>query len=142
MTLTFTILGIPQPKQSFRIAVRNGFAVKYQKKEVVENERNIKYEIASQLPKGYIPTRDKVIIKELIYTFPPTSSMKKKDLQTIENGGIVYKTTKPDLTDNLNKGLFDALQGLVFINDSQICEIRNAKKIYGLVPSIKIVMEV
>lgn len=56
------------------------------------------------------------------------------------------KTTKnllpvvrPDL-DNLLKGLLDALNGIFFEDDSQICFL-NAKKIYGSVGKIEISIE-
>ena len=46
----------------------------------------------------------------------------------------MYKNTKPDLTDNLNKGLFDALQDIVYTNDSRIVKITDTSKIYGIHP--------
>ena len=61
---------------------------------------------------------------------------------SIEAGEIVYKATKPDLTDNLNKGVFDALQGIIYANDSQIISMDNVKKIYGLLPRVEIELEI
>ena len=52
-----------------------------------------------------------------------------------------YKTTKPDITDNLAKMLFDCLEGIVYINDSQICEMYDVKKIYGFQPGIYLTIE-
>jgi len=46
---------------------------------------------------------------------------------------VIYKTTKPDLVDNLMKGLFDAMKGVVFIDDALVCKTET-EKIYGLVP--------
>jgi len=40
---------------------------------------------------------------------------------------IEYKNTKPDLTDNLMKPLADALNGVVWIDDSQIVDIKSSK---------------
>ena len=54
--------------------------------------------------------------------------------KTIDNNEIVYKTTKPDLPDNLNKVLFDAMESIVFINDSQVCHVKEMMKIYGNQP--------
>ena len=131
------ILGIPKPKQSarFRIAQNKAgkqFIRSYQKKEVVDNEANIAYIVMQQLPKDFIPF-DKAVAVKVEYVFPPPSGWSKKKILQLKNGEIIYKDTKPDLTDNLNKGLIDALSGIVYVNDSRIAEIY-AVKYYGLVP--------
>ena len=136
--MTITILGKPFAKQSFRFT-KSGH--KYQKKEVVEKEKSIQWQIISQLPKDFQPYTKGVKITRLLYVFPPLKSFPQKTIKAIENGNLVYKTTKPDLTDNLNKGLFDAMQGIVFNNDSQVCEIKNMIKCYGLKPRIEIELE-
>ena len=145
MKINLVIPGIPQPKQSARFrAVKNGnksFVKSYQKKEVKENERNIKYEIRSQLPVGFIPFQNGIKVNKLHYIFPPLKGFSKKKMQEIVDGAIIYKDTKPDLTDNLQKGLFDAMEGLVFLNDSQVCELNNVKKYYGFQPRIEIELE-
>jgi Holliday junction resolvase RusA-like endonuclease len=82
-----------------------------------------------------------IIINRLHYVFPPPKSIKKSLLHQIEGGGIVPKTTRPDLTDNLQKGLIDSMHGIVFLDDSQICEMNNVKKYYGLRPRIEIELE-
>jgi Holliday junction resolvase RusA-like endonuclease len=146
MKLTINIPGIPQPKQSIRARIINTKAGKsfihtYQKKEVVENERSIKMIIMEQLPNGFMPIQGGIRVKKLHYIFPPVSSLKKAEINHINAGGFIPKTTKPDLTDNLNKGLFDAMQGIVFINDSQICSMNNLEKSYGQTPGIKLELE-
>lgn len=45
--------------------------------------------------------------------------------------GIVYKHTKPDLHDNLNKALFDALEGIVWERDQNIVAMDNVRKYYA-----------
>jgi Holliday junction resolvase RusA-like endonuclease len=114
---------------------------KYQPKEIEENERSIKMIVREQLPVGFVPFRKGVIVHRLHYVFPPISTLKKSEKLLIEHGGIVHKTTKPDLTDNLSKSTFDSMQGIVFLNDSQICEMNNVKKYYGTKPGIIIELE-
>ena len=139
MKLTF--LGIPKPKQSakFRSVKGKGktYITSYQKKEVKDAERNIAFDAKSQLPEGFIPY-NKPIGVNILYVFPPLSSFSKKKLNALKQGEVMYKDTKPDLTDNLNKGLFDALEGIVYVNDSRICKIGNAEKVYGLVPRTEV----
>jgi Holliday junction resolvase RusA-like endonuclease len=48
----------------------------------------------------------------------------------LSQGLEIPKATKPDL-DNLGKGVLDALQGIVFENDSQIWEYKSIRKVYG-----------
>ena len=136
------ILGVPQPKQSARIGRdRAGNVRAFKSAKVRKNEQNIVAQIAKQLPEGFMPWSGPIRVNSITYVFPPLKSFTKKKMKMIEDGDIVFKTTKPDLTDNLQKGLFDALEGVLFLNDSQVCEILSLRKIYGLVPGIYIDIE-
>jgi Holliday junction resolvase RusA-like endonuclease len=134
--LNLIILGTPKPKQSARFYAKGNKVFSFQKKEVVENERNIAFDVKSQLPVGFVPY-DEPIGVEVVFVFPIKETMKKKEKEAIENGEYIYKDTKPDLHDNLCKGLFDALEGLVYVNDSRICMVKSAK-IYGVQPRIEL----
>jgi Holliday junction resolvase RusA-like endonuclease len=140
------IKGIPKPKQSVRsriVKTKTGksFVQHYQTKEVKQNEQNLAFDVKSQLPPDFVPFSGAVHVKKILYVFPPQKGWPKYKLQELEQGKIFYKQEKPDLTDNLNKPLFDALQGIVFLNDSLICKISNVEKIYGLVPRIELELE-
>lgn len=111
----------------------------YQKKEIKEKEQDIRQQVISQLPFDFKPFDCPLIVEKLDFIFPPLKSFNN----TIKNGllnpkFIIYKITKPDINDNLNKGLFDAMEGVVFLNDSQIVEMRNVRRIYGPIPGIDI----
>lgn len=138
--LTFKLLGEPKPKQSFRFAVRKGkddktFVQKYQPAEVVQNAHNIAWDIKSQLPLNFIPF-DCPIEVEVMFVFSPPSAWSKKKMAELQSGKIIYKDTKPDL-DNLEKQLWDAMAGLVYVNDSRICR-KTIVKVYGEVPRTEI----
>lgn len=144
MKTILKILGIPQPKQSARFAIRKGrngsnFLQKYQSKEVVQNERNIAFDVKSQLPQGFIPYSGALKVKAL-FVFPPLKSFTKAKMTAISSGSTLYKTTKPDLTDNLMKGTMDALNGIVFTDDSVIAKVES-QKIYGMIPRIELEFE-
>lgn len=136
------IIGTPQAKQSARFRIienkktKKSFVSSYQKKEVVENEKNIANTVKSQIPLGYVPF-DVAIGVEILYVFPFLASFTKKQKEFIEAGGTIYKDTKPDLTDNLNKGLFDACEGILYTNDSRVSKIESMK-IYGTQPRIEL----
>jgi Holliday junction resolvase RusA-like endonuclease len=71
------------------------------------------------------------------FVFPPLKSWSKKEAERLQRGETVYKTTKPDVTDNLMKGLCDAMTGVVWIDDSRVAKV-NSQKIYGTTPMILI----
>lgn len=131
------ILGTPKPKQSARfriIKTKAGgqFISSYQNKEVKDTEANIGYTAIQQLPANFKPF-DCPISAYVEYIFPLPLSFPKKKIEAIKSGERIYKDTKPDLSDNLNKGLIDALSGIVYINDSRIVSMA-ASKYYGLIP--------
>ena len=140
MTLQLEFPGIPFSKQSSRSRIVQGkgraFVHHYQSAKVKQGERNITAMAVTQLPDGFEPFSGPVIVEDITFVFPPRKSEKKSTLSLIESGQMVYKTTKPDLTDNLQKGVFDALEGIVYLNDSQICEVQAVRKIYGKHPGI------
>jgi len=140
-TIRLEILGEPFSKQSFRYAVINGRVHKYQPKKIVNAQVYFKQTVASQLPENFHIFDTYVVVKELIFVFHPPKSFSKKKLKAIQSGEIIYKRTKPDLTDNLMKGVFDSLQGIVFTNDARVCELNSVKKIYGINPKTIIVLE-
>ena len=154
MIYKFVFYGEPKPKQSarFRIQTGNGksFIKSYQKKSVVDNEKSLAMDCKAQMIQQGCKISDKAIkIISLCYVFSPISTLKKAEKLLIHayegmeatNCQVIFKTTKPDLTDNLNKGLFDALQGILYHNDSQICEMQNVRKVYGETPRIILTVE-
>lgn len=132
------IPGIPQAKQSarFRIAgnQNKAFIQSYQSKKVKDEERSIKMIIKEQLPEDFICHSGPISVSWVKFQFPPMKSMRKSDLKLINEGKCIAKTTKPDLTDNLMKGLFDAMQGIVYANDSQIWWVGSTCKVYDREP--------
>jgi Holliday junction resolvase RusA-like endonuclease len=142
MIYRFTIIGEPKPKQSARFCNAGGLIKSYQSAKVKANESDIRMQVLSQLPEGFELITAPIAIRKLHFVFSPLKTMKKIDLMRIEHGAYVYKPTKPDLTDNLSKGLFDALQGILYKNDSQIVSMDDVKKYYGNRPRIEIELEV
>lgn len=67
------------------------------------------------------------------FTIPKSWSQKKKN-EHIGN----WHTSKPDI-DNLNKAIMDALNGIAYLDDAQICYIKSSKK-YATNSNISIYM--
>jgi Holliday junction resolvase RusA-like endonuclease len=124
----------PLSHQSFRIG-RNG--IKYKPKKVKDYQESLIGLVVEQLPKDFCiitaGSEIKVNYIEYIYAYPKSFS-KKKRVKT-------FKTTKPDLQDNLNKAFFDALEGLVYEQDQNIVEINGMTKFYGQEDKIRVEFE-
>lgn len=136
MILSFKILGKPVPKQSFRFTKQGR---RYQNKEVKDMEQNIMMDIKSQLPADFVPF-DEPLSMHVRYIFPIPSSLRAAQKKAIEAGEKVYKQTRPDVTDNLTKGVADAMDGIVFVDDARVVRIY-AEKYYGKVPRTEILIQ-
>ena len=134
--MNFTFEGEPKAIQSVRFANFRGNIVKYQPKKNTDWKGYIRLSAVSQLPAGFA-VLDEAIEINVDFVFMPPKSMKKADLKRIESGETVYKFTKPDLADNLCKGLLDALTGVVYRDDSLIAKVQS-RKIYGSNPKIEL----
>lgn len=134
MKISFELYIKPLAHQSFRIG-RNG--IRYKPKKIVDYQRNIKALIVDQMPTDFdiitSGSEIKVNYIEYIYSYPKSFS-KKKRVKT-------FKTTKPDLQDNLNKAFFDSLEGLVYEQDQNIVEINRMSKFYGETDQIRVEFE-
>ena len=115
----------PQPHQSVRFT-RSGRT--YQPKKVKEYKQKIQEVVLARLPDHFsVFTKGSMIeVRSLHYIYAYPKSMPKKNRYE----GLP-KTTKPDLHDNLNKALFDALEGVLWEQDQNIVSIRDLRKYYG-----------
>jgi len=67
----------------------------------------------------------------------PASWSKKKRSAAL--AGEVYPTTKPDI-DNVEKAIFDGLNGVVWRDDVQVVKVFKTK-LYGETPGVTVVVE-
>ena len=127
-----------QPKaiQSVRFASRGGYVQTFQPKANKEWKFLVKSETYKQLPPGWKPLEGPLWV-EIVYVFPPLKSFRKSDREWIEHGGLIFKETKPDVNDNLNKGLFDAFTGVLWGDDAQVAWSAS-QKAFGKVPGISV----
>ena len=129
--ITLRFAGEPMPKQSVRSSVlrskTGGYvAHHYQPKSLVRKKETLIKEIKNQLPRGFKPF-DCPLSVCAEFRFTPPKSLKKSDREVIEAGGDVFKPTKPDIVDNLMKLPCDAMEGLVYTNDSRISQLASVK---------------
>lgn len=102
----------------------------YQPKRITDYKKQVQEAIQGQLPDGFccIKADTQIYVTRLHYVFeyPKSFSKKKQDEDKIH-----YKHTKPDLHDNLNKALFDALEGIVWERDQNVVAMDDVKKYYS-----------
>ena len=120
----------PKSVQSVRFAARSGYIRTFQPKAQKEWKRAVKMAVSEQLPVGWHPFGKVPLWVQVTYVFPPLKSFNKADKAVIDGGGIIYKDTRPDVNDNLNKGLFDALTGVLWEDDGRVVS-SHVDKVYG-----------
>lgn len=132
--------GTPTPKQSARfrgfmkgkkIAVQS-----YQTNETRKKQKAKELEAMSQIPDDH-ELYDSAIGVKVLFVFPPLKSWNKSKRLEFESGKKIYKDTKPDLHDNLMKMVFDAMEKVVFTNDSRVAKVES-EKIYGQEPRTEV----
>lgn len=124
-------LASPRP----RFAKKGKYVQTYMPTHYTEHKEHVARLVTSMLPDDFEITRNGIDMR-IVFIMPiPKSFSKKKRAEVIDKGHIM----KPDL-DNLIKTYKDALEGIIYNNDSQICCVE-AIKMYGEVPKVVIEME-
>ena len=121
----------PKAKQSFRMGKHS-----YQSKAVTDYQKAIKAMALAQTSQDMRPLSGELFVSVEFVWGHPKSWGKKRIAELRERS--VYKPSRPDI-DNLCKGAFDALNGVIWNDDSQIVAI-HAWKRYG--DSDQIIMRV
>lgn len=91
--------------------------------------------------RGFKPFEKEVFVLKVEYVFSMLKGFSKKKSEEIRtNSKVHFKTTKPDLPDNLKKPLFDAMSEVIFKDDALVCFEGITMKRYGLKPGVKLVI--
>lgn len=129
--ITFTIPGKPLAKGRHR----TGKWGMYTPKDTVNAETFIKWLALEAMNKARAKITEGPVRLDLVVVHPiPKAFSKKKRLQAIE--GDILPCVKPDI-DNVEKIVEDALNGIVWVDDKQVCKVEK-DKIYGEIPRIEV----
>lgn len=134
-TLRLTLFGEPMPKQSVRQGrTPSGKIIFFQPTKMKARVKEYQKQIKEQLPKDWVPFSEEVHVTKLHFVFAPLKgfSKVKGKMDAIREGKRFYKTTKPDLMDNLKKLPFDAMSGIVYEDDGLVCTETDVAKYYGI----------
>lgn len=126
MRICFEVPGDPQGKARPRI-LRSGRA--YTPKKTADYERDIRN--AFNEAGGQI-TEHAVKVSIVAYYRIPKSTTKK--MRAMMESGDVLPMKKPDL-DNVAKAVCDALNGIAYKDDAQVCKL-SVRKYYSDIPCI------
>jgi Holliday junction resolvase RusA-like endonuclease len=138
--ISFTVFGKPEPKGRPRAYIRNGCVGMYTPENTVLFEHRVAI-TAKKAMTAAVSSFDKWLDIKLAgdatgpiqvnlkaYFQIPKSWSKKK--QAAAMAGQIWHTTKPD-KDNIEKAVCDALNGILYKDDSQV--VRGiSEKLYGI----------
>lgn len=112
---------IPVAKGRPRFFRRGKFVGTYTPDATREYEAQIEKNVLWHMNQNSIYLELGPLSVEIVFYFPRPKSQTKKQL------ACVHHAKRPD-TDNLVKGVFDAINGVVFKDDAQVCLLSAAKR--------------
>ena len=135
--IQFTVYGTPVGKGRPKFSTFNGHATAYTPAKTVNYENLVKLSVQQQ-QRGLKPfDKDVPLQADIIAYFPiPKSTSMKRRKMMLE--GKIRHTKKCD-ADNLAKSILDALNGIAFYDDSQVCELA-VSKYYSDEPRVDIII--
>lgn len=132
--IRFHIPGAPVGKGRPRVSSRGGrFARLYTPEKTASYEALVQL-AAQQAMAGRAPLGGPVSVRLVIALPVPASWSKKKQAAALAHQ--VLPTKKPD-ADNVVKAIFDGLNGVLWVDDVQACDIQAIKR-YAQTPGVTV----
>ncbi len=130
----FTVLGAPTAQGRPRFARMGKLVRAYDPKESRENKGNIRAQVVAQHP--IMIARDVPVLCHVQAYMPRPAGHfgTGKNAGKLKDGAPFWHTSRPD-ADNILKAIKDALTGVCWHDDSQVCDVR-LLKLYGDVPKM------
>lgn len=134
--LTFSMSGTPRAKGRPRTTVRGGFATVYTDAKTKKYEASVA-DLSRKAMREKPPISGAISVS-LRFRMPIPKS-ETKPVKAAMAAGEVPHTSKPDI-DNLQKAILDGMNGIVFVDDSQI--VRSfTTKVYSETPGVDVRVE-
>jgi Holliday junction resolvase RusA-like endonuclease len=138
MQIHFQVEGDPKGKGRPRFSRAGKFTRVYTDKQTLDYEAVIKF-FAAQAMGSTDPLETPVSVFLYIRHAVPQSYSKKRTEACLS--GLEQPCKKPDI-DNVAKTYLDGMNGVVFLDDTQVVDL-HVKKVYSAVPGVDVmVMEV
>ena len=134
--VNFMVEGTPVPKGRPRFARRGKFVSTYSPKTTVDYETKVAE--AAQLAMGSSEPLETPVGAYIYITLPIPASYSKKRKQDCLSGN--ERPTKKSDIDNYCKAVFDGMNGIVFLDDSQIVSLHSTK-VYGTIGMVEVMVK-
>lgn len=132
MKIEFTVYGEPVAQGRPRATTQGGHVRMYDPEKSSNYKQYVKLTASNHRPPELLV--DALTMKVRIYRPMPKSFSKKK--QQMAKDGALRPTTKPDC-DNYLKTIKDALNGVIWKDDSQVVEV-TVGKFYSDAPRVEV----
>lgn len=134
--ISFTVPGTPVGKGRPKVASRGGRFAQLYTPEKTANYEGFVAHTGQVAMNGRDLIAGAVSVRLDIRLPVPASWSKRKQSQALD--GQVLPTKKPDI-DNVEKAIFDGLNGVVWNDDVQVVEVTKRKR-YSAVPGVQVVI--
>ena len=128
--LSFFVSGIPLAQGRPRFRRAGKFVQTYDPETSKSWKESVRWQCIEYMKKEKKEMIDGAIEAEMVFLLPRPKSLPKK---------VKHHVKKPDM-DNLEKSIFDALEGIAYKNDSQICKKSTMKLYETKIPGVSIIL--
>ena len=128
--LSFFISGIPLAQGRPRFRRAGKFVQTYDPAKSKSWKESVRWQFIEYMKKEKKEMIDGAIEAEMVFLLPRPKSLPKK---------VKHHVKKPDM-DNLEKSILDALEGIAYKNDSQICKKATQKLYETKIPGVSIIL--
>lgn len=123
--ISFVVPGTPVGKGRPRFARQGAFVRTFTPEKTASYENLVKLAAAEAM--GSRPVINGAVCVGIhLFITPPSSWSQKKQREAVSGRGI-FPTTKPDV-DNVIKGIFDAMNEIVWKDDKQVVDVVVSKR--------------
>ena len=124
--ISFTVPGIPQPRQAHKLSRKGGKVWKYlPAKSRVYQDRISAYGLMEMRKRKLKPLGGAIAL-EVLFVFPAPERQRKAQREAIERGKFLPYLSKD--IDNTLKCLLDGLKGVVIIDDRFVVDLGASKR--------------
>lgn len=134
MNISFFVPGAPVGKGRPKVSSRGGKFARMYTPEKTANYESLIALAAQEAMDGNPLIAGPADVEISMFLPVPTSWSKKKQAAALQ--GQVYPTKKPD-ADNVIKAIFDGINGVVWVDDVQACDIVVRKR-YADKPGVEV----
>lgn len=133
--IQFTVPGQPVGKGRARAAKRGNFITMYTPEKTANYESLVAHAAHVAMAGKSLISGSVAVDLDIRLQIPASWPKKRKDMAA---QGLIAATKKPD-ADNVEKGIFDGMNGVVWVDDVQVVEVFKRKR-YAETPGVVVIV--